>query len=85
MIFDCHLLKRIEQMGRINWKEHIIIDPDAHHGDPCIKGTRIRVTTIVGGLADGMTPQEIIEAYPQVSVPDIRASLAYAANIVRQG
>jgi uncharacterized protein (DUF433 family) len=75
MIFDCRLLKRIEQMGRINWKEHIIIDPDAHHGDPCIKGTRIRVTTIVGGLAGGMTPQEIIKAYPQVSAPDIQISL----------
>lgn len=71
-------------MGRINWKEHIVIDPDLHHGDACIKGTRIPVTTIVGSLADGMTPQEIIEAYPQLSLVQVQAALAYAAEIMRK-
>lgn len=71
-------------MSRINWKEHIIIDPDLHHGDPCIKGTRIPVTTIVGSLADGMTSDEIIAAYPQLSVVEVQAALAYAADVMRQ-
>ncbi|MCA9898473.1 MAG: DUF433 domain-containing protein [Anaerolineales bacterium] len=71
-------------MSRINWKEHIDIDPDLHHGDPCIKGTRIPVTTIVGSLADGMTVDEIIAAYPQLTVIEVQAVLAYAADIMRQ-
>ncbi|MCA9992109.1 MAG: DUF433 domain-containing protein [Anaerolineales bacterium] len=71
-------------MSRINWKEHIVIDPDLHHGDPCIKGTRIPVTTIVGSLADGMTPDEIIAAYPQLTVVRVQAALAYAADVMRQ-
>ncbi len=71
-------------MSRINWKEYIIIDPDLHHGDPCIKGTRIPVATIVGSLADGMTPDEIIAAYPQLTVVEVQAALAYAADVMRQ-
>lgn len=71
-------------MSRINWKEHIIINPDLHHGDPCIKGTRIPVTTIVGSLADGLTADEIIAAYPQLSVVEVQAALAYAAEVMRQ-
>ena len=71
-------------MSRINWKEHIIIDPDLHHGAPCIKGTRIPVTTIVGSLADDLTADEIIAAYPQLSVVEVQAALAYAAEVMRQ-
>lgn len=71
-------------MSRINWKEHIVIDPDLHHGDPCIKGTRIPVTTIVGSLADGLTFDEIIAAYPQLTVVELQAALAYAADVLRQ-
>ncbi|MCA9956311.1 MAG: DUF433 domain-containing protein [Anaerolineales bacterium] len=71
-------------MSRINWKEYIVIDPDLHHGDPCIKGTRIPVTTIVGSLADGMTSDEIIAAYPQLTVIEVQAALAYAADVMRQ-
>lgn len=71
-------------MTRIDWKEHITIDPELHHGDPCITGTRIPVTMIVGSLADGMTAQEILDAYPQLSPTDIQAALAYAADVMRQ-
>lgn len=71
-------------MARIDWKEHITIDPELHHGDPCIIGTRIPVTMIIGSLADGMTPEEILEAYPQLSLIDIQAALAYAADVMRQ-
>jgi len=71
-------------MARINWKEHITIDPAIHHGDPCITGTRISVAIIVGSLADGMTTEEVLEAYPQLSATDIQAALAYAADVMRQ-
>jgi uncharacterized protein (DUF433 family) len=71
-------------MSRINWKEYIVIDKDIHHGDPCIKGTRIPVATIIGSLADGLTSDEIIDEYPQLSVVEVQAALAYAADVVRQ-
>ena len=70
-------------MSRIRWQEHITVDPDVHHGEPCIKGTRVPVVTIIGSMADGMTHVEIIEQYPQLDDDDIRAVLAYAADIVR--
>lgn len=71
-------------MTRISWQEHIVVDPDIHHGEPCIKGTRVPVTVVVGSLADGMTPEEIIEQYPQLTRDSIRASLAYAAEVLHQ-
>ena len=61
-----------------------MIAPDVHHGDPCVKGTRIPVAMIVGSLADGMTPEEIRQAYPQLTVEDIQAALAYAADVISQ-
>jgi uncharacterized protein (DUF433 family) len=71
-------------MNRVDWREHVTIDPELHHGDPCIKGTRVPVTTIIGSLADGMTADEVIEAYPQLTEAQIQAALAYAADIMRQ-
>ena len=71
-------------MGRVRWQERIVIAEDLHHGDPCIKDTRILVATIVASLDDGMTSDEIQKAYPQLSDLDIRAVLAYAANVRRQ-
>ena len=70
-------------MHRIRWQDHIQIAPDLHHGDPCIKGTRIPVKNIIGSLADGMTVAEILAAYPQLTREDILAALAYAAEVLR--
>lgn len=70
-------------MGRMAWQERIVIAPDLHHGDPCIKGTRIAVAMILGSLADGMTPKEIRKAYPQLTLDDIQATLAYAAQVLQ--
>jgi uncharacterized protein (DUF433 family) len=69
-------------MSRVPWRERIVIAPEIHHGDPCIRGTRIPVATILGSLADGMTRQEIKEAYPQLTDEDIQAALGYAADVV---
>jgi uncharacterized protein (DUF433 family) len=71
-------------MGRMRWQGRVVIAPDLHHGDPCIKGTRIPVAMIVGSLADGMTPEEIQAAYPQLTADDIQAALAYAADVIHQ-
>jgi uncharacterized protein (DUF433 family) len=70
-------------MVRMVWQERIVIAPDLHHGDPCIKGTRIPVALIMGSLADGMTAEEIRETYPQLTLDDIQAALAYAAEVLQ--
>lgn len=71
-------------MTRINWQEHITIDKDVHHGEPCIKRTRVPVAIIVGSIADGMSVEEILREYPQIRRESIQAALAYAADAVRQ-
>ena len=65
-----------------NWREKIVIDPALHHGEPRIAGTRVPVSVIVGSVADGDTPAQIIDAYPQLSVENIKAALKFAAEAV---
>lgn len=67
-----------------DWKERISINPNVCHGKPCIKGTRIWVSLIVDNLAGGSTEAEILEAYPSLTKEDIRAALAYAADMARE-
>jgi uncharacterized protein (DUF433 family) len=71
-------------MTRFRWQDRIVIDPEIHHGDPCIKGTRIPVSIIIGSLADGMTFEAIRHYYPQLMQEDIQAVLAYAADLMKQ-
>ncbi|MCB9435358.1 MAG: DUF433 domain-containing protein [Ardenticatenaceae bacterium] len=71
-------------MTRIPWAEHITIDPELHHGEPCIRGTRIPIRMILGSLADGMTPNEICAVFPQLTPADVYATLSYAADVVQQ-
>ena len=53
-------------------------------GVPCIRGLRIPVATVVGMVAEGMSNQEILDAYPDLEADDIREALAYAAEAVRE-
>ena len=62
----------------------ISTDPNICFGKACIRGTRISVALIVENLADGVTEREILEAYPDLTPDDIRAALAYAAEITRE-
>jgi uncharacterized protein (DUF433 family) len=71
-------------MSRVRWQERVAVETDLHHGDPCIKGTRIPVAMIVGSLADGMTYDQIRQAFPQLTDDDIAAALGYAADALRQ-
>jgi uncharacterized protein (DUF433 family) len=66
----------------MNWRDRIVIDAAIHHGEPCIKGTRVPVSVIVGSIADGDTPEQIIEAWPQLARDDIKAALKFAAEAV---
>jgi len=62
----------------------ITINPNQMGGVPCIRSLRIPVATVVGMVADGMTDDEILHAYPDLTPPDIRESLRYAAEAVRE-
>lgn len=61
----------------------IVIDPKIQHGKPVIRGTRVPITRIVGGIAGGMTKEEIMKEY-EVTDEDIRAALAYANELVEK-
>jgi uncharacterized protein (DUF433 family) len=64
--------------------ERIEIDPNLCGGMACVRGTRIDVSTILDSLADGMTPNEILEHFPQLEPDDIHAAIAYASELARE-
>ena len=66
----------------MDWRDRIVVDATIHHGDPCIKVSRIPVSIIVGSIADGDTFEQLIEAYPQLTADDIKAALKFAAKAV---
>jgi uncharacterized protein (DUF433 family) len=63
----------------MNWRERIMVDPAIHHGKPCIKGTRVPVSVIVGSIADGDTPEQIMRFW-RLTAEDITAALKFAAQ-----
>lgn len=62
----------------------ITVNPKQMGGVPCIRGLRLPVATVVGMVADGMTEQEILQAFPDLVPEDIREALQYAAEAVRE-
>ena len=64
----------------MDYRSLITIEPGKRGGRPCIRGMRISVYDILGWLAAGMTNDQILEEYPELTVEDIRAALAYAAD-----
>lgn len=59
--------------------QRITLDPTVMGGKPCVRGMRVTVGTIVGLLATGRTPEEILAEYPYLEAADIQACLSYAA------
>jgi uncharacterized protein (DUF433 family) len=62
----------------------ITVRPEQMGGVPCIRGLRIPVATVVDMVADGMTREEILAAYPDLEAGDIEEALRYAAEAVRE-
>ena len=62
----------------------IKISPDKRFGRPCIRNTRITVSDILGWLGSGMSFEEVINDYPELSREDIKASLMFAADRERK-
>ena len=71
-------------MNREKLLQRVSVDPCVCGGKPCILGTRIDIAIILDGLAEGLTPDQIIDHYPQLTVEDIQAALAYAADLSRE-
>lgn len=64
--------------------KRITIDPDQMDGVPCIRGKRIPVATVVGMMGEGMSEEEVLDAYPDLEREDIREALQYAAQAVQE-
>ena len=64
--------------------ERISIDPNVCFGKPCIQGTRIWVSLILDFLASGVTMEELLAEYPQLTAEDVRAAIAYGAEMSRE-
>lgn len=65
----------------MNLYDYISVDPAVCHGKACVKGTRVMVSVILDNLAEGVSPDQIRQDYPSVSMEAIRATIAYAAEL----
>ena len=69
----------------MTWRDRISIDPGVCHGKACIRGTRVLVSVVLDNIAAGVPRQEIIRSYPALTEADLDASLAYAAELAKEG
>ncbi|MFM9962357.1 MAG: DUF433 domain-containing protein [Planctomycetaceae bacterium] len=67
----------------MNYSHIITIQPDKRSGQPCIRGQRMTVQDVLEYLASGMSPDEILADFPDLTADDIRACLAFAADQLR--
>jgi len=68
----------------MDYKGTITIEPGKRGGKPCVRGLRITVYDVLEYLAAGMTPEQIVADFPDLTVEDIRACLAFAADRERK-
>ncbi len=68
----------------MDYSRIITLDPSVRSGKPCIRGMRIAVQDILEYLAAGMTAEQIVADFPELTVQDIRGSLAFAADRERR-
>lgn len=66
----------------MDWQQHIEINPDVLVGKPVIKGTRISVELVLKMIGAGVAEAEILDNYPSLTPEDLRACVAYAADLV---
>lgn len=66
----------------MNYRKRITANPNIMLGKPVIKGTRITVEIVQKKLSEGMSIEELLEAYPQLSKEDILAVLSYSADVI---
>lgn len=66
----------------MDWRDHIVQNPDILAGKPSIRGTRISVDLLLRITAAGWTTEQILNSYPQVAEESLRAVYAYAADVL---
>lgn len=71
---------RRNRLKRMEYSELITIEADKRSGQPCIRGLRITVQDVLEYLASGMSVDEILADFPDLTADDVRACLAYAAD-----
>ena len=67
----------------MNWRDHIISDPEILVGKPVVKGTRLSVDLILDRLADGWTAEDLFESYPRLTPEALQAVFAFAAEVLK--
>jgi uncharacterized protein (DUF433 family) len=68
----------------MKYQDIITIEPGKRGGRPCVRGMRIAVSDVLGWLAEGMSHEQIMSDFPELTEDDIRACLAYAADRERR-
>ena len=68
----------------MDYQKIIAIEPGKRSGKPCIRGTRMTVTDVLEYLAGGMTQEDLLRDFPDLTAEDIRACLAFAADRERK-
>ncbi len=68
----------------MDWRDRIASDPSICHGQACVRGTRVPVSVVLDNLASGLTPEAIVASYPSLTLEDVRAAIAYAAETLRE-
>lgn len=71
-------------LSSVDYREHITLEPGKRGGKPCIRGLRITVYEVLDYLASGMTQEEILRDFPDLTTDDIKACLAFAADRERK-
>lgn len=64
--------------------DRITFDPEVMGGRACIRGLRVTVSLVLNLTANGMTPEEIVEAYPYLEAEDVHQALRYAAWLAEE-
>ena len=67
----------------MKWQDRIVIDPDVLVGKPVVKGTRIAVELVIDLLGRGYTTNQVLRQYDHLTNEDVRACLAYAAEMLQ--
>lgn len=67
----------------LDWRTRISTDPSMHEGQPTIRGMRMTVQDVLDYLGSGMTMEEVLADFPELTAQDIQASIAYAAEQLR--
>ena len=67
----------------MNWRDHIVSDPEVLAGKPVIKGTRVSVQLVLEQLADGWSEQDLYRSYPKLSPEALHVVFAFASDVLR--